>query len=114
MLMARVLLALDQRRLHTESEIAARVQLLRFRRNERLADGYNEPKTYMRAVITERDVPLTGEMKIARGTIVTPSARDLAEARGVKLIEVPADQVVDPRGADRTIAIGSDHGGLGL
>jgi ribose 5-phosphate isomerase B len=68
----------------------------------------------MRAVITESDIPLGGEMKIAQGTIVTPSARDLARSRGVQLVEVPADQVVDRRGADRTIAIGSDHGGVAL
>jgi ribose 5-phosphate isomerase B len=68
----------------------------------------------MRAVITESDIPLGGELKIARGTIVTPSARDLAKARGVNLIEVSADQVVDTRGADKTIAIGSDHGGVAL
>jgi ribose 5-phosphate isomerase B len=65
----------------------------------------------MRAVITERDIPASGEFKIASGAIVTPSARDLAAQRGVKLVEVPADQLTSGGPPDRTIAIGADHGG---
>jgi len=68
----------------------------------------------MPAVITESDVPLSGELKIAIGTIVTPSARDLARIRGVKLTEIPKDQLVTTAPPDRTIAIGADHGGFGL
>jgi ribose 5-phosphate isomerase B len=68
----------------------------------------------MPAVITESDVPLSGELKIAIGTIVTPSARDLARIRGVKLTEVPKDQLVTAERPDRTVAIGADHGGFGL
>jgi ribose 5-phosphate isomerase B len=68
----------------------------------------------MPAVITESDVPQSGELKIAIGTIVTPSARDLARIRGVKLTEVPKDQAITATPADRTIAIGADHGGFGL
>lgn len=68
----------------------------------------------MPAVITESDVPLSGELKIAIGTIVTPSARDLARTRGVTLTEVPKDQVVTTAPAHQTIAIGADHGGYAL
>jgi ribose 5-phosphate isomerase B len=68
----------------------------------------------MPAVITEIDVPLSGELKIAIGTIVTPSARDLARSRGVKLTEVPKDQAVTVMAPDRTVSIGADHGGFGL
>ena len=68
----------------------------------------------MPAVITESDVPLSGELKIAIGTIVTPSARDLARTRGVNLTEVPKDQLITTAPAHQTIAIGADHGGFAL
>ena len=68
----------------------------------------------MPAVITESDVPLSGELKIVIGTIVTPSARDLARTRGVALTEVPKDQVISAAPAHQTIAIGADHGGYAL
>ena len=68
----------------------------------------------MPAVITESDVPLSGELKIAAGTIVTPSARDLARTRGVALTEVPKDQVITIAPPHHTIAIGADHGGYAL
>ena len=68
----------------------------------------------MPAVITESDVPLSGELKIVIGTIVTPSARDLARTRGVALTEVPKDQVITAAPAHQTIAIGADHGGYAL
>ena len=68
----------------------------------------------MPAVITESDVPLSGELKIAIGTIVTPSARDLARVRGVKLTEVPKDQAITAVPSNRTITIGADHGGFPL
>ncbi len=68
----------------------------------------------MRAVITESDVPLSGELKIAIGAIVTPSARDLARSRGVALTEVSKDQMITTAPAEQTIAIGADHGGYAL
>src|SRR4051812_44934681 len=68
----------------------------------------------MPAVITEIDVPLSGELKIAIGTIVTPSARDLARIRGVSLTEVPKEQAITAAAPARTVAIGADHGGFGL
>lgn len=57
----------------------------------------------MRTVITEQDVPLSGVLHVPPGAIVTPSARDLARERGLQIVETPAD---------RTLAIGSDHGGF--
>ncbi len=68
----------------------------------------------MKQVIIAADVPATGEFKVAAGAIVTPSARDLARDRGVKIIEVPADQVDTSSPPEKTIAIGSDHGGFAL
>jgi len=65
-------------------------------------------------VITQADVPASGELRIAPGTIVTPSARDLARDRGVAIVEVPADQIVTTAPPDKTIALGSDHGGFQL
>jgi ribose 5-phosphate isomerase B len=68
----------------------------------------------MKRVITAQDIPASGEMRIPIGSIITPSARDVAEARGVRLLEIPADQVVEEASPSRTLAIGSDHGGFGL
>ncbi len=68
----------------------------------------------MRKVITQADVPAAGEFKIEAGSILTPSARDLAKDRGVKLVEVPADQLHSSASPAQTIALGSDHGGFAL
>lgn len=57
-------------------------------------------------VITEQDLPAAGELRIPSGTIVTPAARDLARARGVKIVEEGAGP---PR-----VALGADHGGFRL
>jgi ribose 5-phosphate isomerase B len=65
----------------------------------------------MKAVVTERDVPLSGDLTVAAGTIITPSARDLAHNRGVKIVEVPKDQFKPSAPPEKVIAIGSDHGG---
>jgi ribose 5-phosphate isomerase B len=66
----------------------------------------------MKAVITERDVPISGDLTVAAGTIITPSARDLAARRGLKIIEVPRDQFKPASPPEKVIAIGSDHGGF--
>jgi len=68
----------------------------------------------MRRVITAEDVPPSGELRIPIGAIVTGSARDLAAAREVRLVEVPEDQVSSLAAPDKTIAIGADHGGFTL
>lgn len=48
---------------------------------------------------------------MARGTIVTPSARDLARERGVPIIEVRAEELNTVAPPEKTVALGSDHGG---
>ena len=66
----------------------------------------------MRAVITEGDIPLAGELRVAFGAIVTPSARELARDRGVKLVELPKGEAAAAPPLERTVAVGSDHGGF--
>jgi len=67
----------------------------------------------MRHVITTLDLPASGEFQVPRGSIVTPSARDVAAARGVRIVEVSDDQLPTAP-PDKTIALGSDHGGFRL
>lgn len=66
----------------------------------------------MKDVVTERDVPASGELRILPGTIVTPSARDLAKSRGVTIVELKKGETPTPVPAEKTIAIGCDHGGF--
>ncbi len=68
----------------------------------------------MRAVYTEREIPASGELRIALGSIVTPSARDRARERGVEIVEVPPEQARPPAPPSKTVAIGSDHGGFAM
>jgi ribose 5-phosphate isomerase B len=65
-------------------------------------------------VITAQDVPAGGELRVPVGTIVTSSARELAASRGVRILELPEDQLSALAPPDRTVAIGSDHGGYRL
>ena len=64
-------------------------------------------------MITERDVPLTGVLKIAKDTIFTPSARDLIRLRGIEIQETFEDLSTSQEPA-LTIAIGADHGGFAM
>jgi ribose 5-phosphate isomerase B len=66
----------------------------------------------MRQVFTERDIPLGGELRVPAGSILTPSALDLAKDRGVKIIELKKGETLAPVSAADTVAIGSDHGGF--
>lgn len=67
----------------------------------------------MRDVITERDVPPSGELRVAKGTLITPSARDAARVRGVSIVEVAREELPGaPPG--RTVVIGADHGGFAM
>ncbi len=68
----------------------------------------------MRRVITEQDVPVQGELRVPLGTVFTPSARDLAAARGVRILELPAEQLNGMAPPEKTVAIGADHGGFRL
>jgi hypothetical protein len=42
----------------------------------------------MRTVITEGDIPLAGELRVILGSIITPSTRDAARERGVRILRV--------------------------
>jgi ribose 5-phosphate isomerase B len=68
----------------------------------------------MRRVITVSDIPPSGDLRIPLGSIVTPSARETAATRGVRIVELPADQIVTAAVPNKTIAIGADHGGFRL
>jgi ribose 5-phosphate isomerase B len=67
-----------------------------------------------RPIITEADVPAAGELLVARGAIVTDSARDSARARGVTIREVSAEEAIQKPAPEKIVAIGSDHGGFQL
>lgn len=66
----------------------------------------------MRTVITEGDIPLAGELRVVLGSIITPSARDAARERGVRILELPAEQVSGIAPPEKTVALGADHGGF--
>lgn len=66
----------------------------------------------MRSVITAQDIPLCGELRVALGTIVTPSARDLARERGIAIREVKPEELNGIAPPEKTIAVGADHGGF--
>jgi ribose 5-phosphate isomerase B len=68
----------------------------------------------LKRVITAQDIPAGGEFQIPLGSIVTPSARETAAARGVRIVELPADRIVASVSSDRIVAIGADHGGFRL
>jgi ribose 5-phosphate isomerase B len=65
-------------------------------------------------VITAEDVPAAGDLPVPIGAIVTPSAREVAAARGVRIVELPEEQCSSLAPPEKTIAIGADHGGFGL
>lgn len=68
----------------------------------------------MRPVITEREVPADGELPVAYGAIVTPSARDLARERGVKIVELKSGEQPPAAPPEKTVAVGCDHGGFAM
>jgi ribose 5-phosphate isomerase B len=65
----------------------------------------------MKRVITAQDVPAAGELRIPIGTLVTPSAREVAAERGVRIVELPDDQLSGLAPPEKTVAMGADHGG---
>jgi len=67
----------------------------------------------MKQVITAQDVPADGEFRVVRGAIVTPSARELMAARGVRLLEVSQEEM-PAAPPERVVAMGADHGGYRL
>src|SRR5205809_300343 len=105
-----------------DAEIAHRVRQQRHPHRQRKQDTrqfhYNSPYEskhgcgWMRLVITYQDIPPTGELQVPTGTVITPSARDAAAERGVKIVVLPADQIHSLAPPDKTVAIGADHGGF--
>src|SRR5713226_3471515 len=63
----------------------------------------------MRQVLTYQDIPLSGELQVPIGTVITPSARDLAAERGVKIVALPASQIQRVESPEKTVVIGADH-----
>ncbi len=68
----------------------------------------------MKRVITAVDIPPAGDLRVPIGAIVTASAREVAASRGVRIVELPEEQLSALAPPDRTIAIGADHGGFRL
>src|SRR5262245_41051268 len=66
----------------------------------------------MRRLVLAQDVPDNGELRVATGSIVTPTARELATARGVRIVEVPESELSQLAPPAKTVAIGADHGGF--
>jgi len=64
--------------------------------------------------ITSEDVPRSGELRVPAGTIFTPSARELAEARAIRIIELREGQAPPATPPQRIVALGADHGGFRL
>lgn len=59
-------------------------------------------------------MPQDGELRVPIGTIITPSAREVAAGRGVRIVEVSAAELSAIAPPEKTIAIGADHGGFTL
>ena len=68
----------------------------------------------MKRVITAVDIPPAGDLRVPVGSIVTASAREVAASRGVRIVELPEDQLTALAPPDHTLAIGADHGGFRL
>jgi ribose 5-phosphate isomerase B len=65
----------------------------------------------MREVVTAEDVrnvPPGGELSCSPGAIVTPWAREIAESRGVRIVQNA------PAAEPAVVAVGGDHGGYAL
>jgi ribose 5-phosphate isomerase B len=68
----------------------------------------------MKRVVIAQDIPAAGELRVPEGVIVTASAREVAASRGVRIVEVPEDQLSAIAPPERTVALGADHGGFTL
>ncbi|HTS31889.1 MAG TPA: ribose 5-phosphate isomerase B [Bryobacteraceae bacterium] len=68
----------------------------------------------MKRVITVQDVPESGELRVPVGTIITPSAREVAASRRVSILELPEEQLSAIAPPEKTLALGADHGGFSL
>jgi len=68
----------------------------------------------MKRVVTAQDVPQAGELRIPIDSIVTSWAREVAAVRGVRIVELPEDQLSALAPPEKTVALGADHGGFRL
>ena len=66
----------------------------------------------VRLIITTFDIPAGGSLEIPEGSLVTPSAQELALARGVLIVQKPAHEIEGRAAAEATVALGADHGGF--
>jgi ribose 5-phosphate isomerase B len=64
--------------------------------------------------VTSEDIPRAGELRVAVGAVFTAAARELAQARAIRIIEVPADQLAASTPPEKIVALGADHGGFRL
>ena len=64
--------------------------------------------------VTSEDVPRSGELRVPAGTIFTPAARELAEARAIRVIELREGQAAPAAPPEKIVALGADHGGFRL
>ena len=64
--------------------------------------------------VTSEDVPRAGELRVPAGAIFTPSARELAEARAIRIIELRDGQAAPAVPPGKIVALGADHGGFRL
>lgn len=64
--------------------------------------------------VTSEDVPRCGELRVPAGAVFTPSARELAEARAIRIIELRDGQSAPAAPPDQIVALGADHGGFRL
>jgi deoxyribose-phosphate aldolase len=64
--------------------------------------------------VTSEDVPRSGELRVSAGTIFTPSARELAEARAIRIVELRDGQTAPAAPPEKIVALGADHGGFQL
>ncbi len=64
--------------------------------------------------VTSEDVPRSGELRVPAGAIFTPSARELAEARAIRIVELREGQAAPATPPEKVVALGADHGGFRL
>src|SRR5580698_8015692 len=64
--------------------------------------------------VTSEDVPRSGELRVPAGAIFTPSARELAESRAIRIVELREGQAAPATPPAKIVALGADHGGFHL